>query len=112
MVVLHPFLHGSFFLPKNGSHFEFSNFCQKCKNTNLLLSFEKEEKSDTIICTVILCSMMAGLPSLTPKAVPLVGGRFMVAQPFYEFAFFSFFFAFLFLSEYLCSFSQFFMCVI
>ena len=26
------------FLPKNGGHFEFSNFCQKWKNTNLLLS--------------------------------------------------------------------------
>ena len=50
------------------------NFCLNC--------FEKEEKSDAIICTVILCSMMAGLPSLTPKAVPPVGGRFMVAQPF------------------------------
>ena len=25
-------------LPKNGGHFEFSNFCQKLKNTNLLLS--------------------------------------------------------------------------
>ena len=24
--------------PKNGGHFEFSNFCQKSKNTNLLLS--------------------------------------------------------------------------
>ena len=23
-----------FSLPKNGSHFEFSNFCQKCENTN------------------------------------------------------------------------------
>ena len=25
-------------LPKNGGHFEFSNFCQKWQNTNLLLS--------------------------------------------------------------------------
>ena len=25
-------------LPKHGGHFEFSNFCQKWKNTNLLLS--------------------------------------------------------------------------
>ena len=25
-------------LPQNGGHFEFSNFCQKWKNTNLLLS--------------------------------------------------------------------------
>ena len=25
-------------LPKNGGHFEFSHFCQKCKKTNLLLS--------------------------------------------------------------------------
>ena len=25
-------------LPKNGDHFEFSNFCQKWQNTNLLLS--------------------------------------------------------------------------
>ena len=25
-------------LPKNGGHFEFSNFCQKCKNKNLLLA--------------------------------------------------------------------------
>ena len=28
----------NFPLPKNGGHFEFSNFCQKWKNTNLLLS--------------------------------------------------------------------------
>ena len=28
----------NFTLPKNGGHFEFSNFCQKWKNTNLLLS--------------------------------------------------------------------------
>ena len=27
-----------FLLPKNGGHFEFSNFCQKLKNRNLLLS--------------------------------------------------------------------------
>ena len=25
-------------LPKNGDHFEFSYFCQKCQNTNLLIS--------------------------------------------------------------------------
>ena len=55
------------------AHPRLLHFCLNC--------FEKEEKSDTIICTVILCSMMAGLPSLTPK-VPPVGGRFMVAQPF------------------------------
>ena len=28
----------NFTLPKNGGHFEFSNFCQKLKNTNFLLS--------------------------------------------------------------------------
>ena len=28
----------NFPLPKNGGHFEFSNFCQKWKNTKLLLS--------------------------------------------------------------------------
>ena len=28
----------NFPLPKNGGHFEFSNFCQKWQNTNLLLS--------------------------------------------------------------------------
>ena len=28
----------SFPLPKNGGHFEFSNFCQKWQNTNFLLS--------------------------------------------------------------------------
>ena len=28
----------NFPLPKNGGHFEFSNFCQKLQNTNLLLS--------------------------------------------------------------------------
>ena len=30
------------FLPKNGGHFEFSNICQKWKNTNLLVSLTKE----------------------------------------------------------------------
>ena len=30
----------NFPLPKNGDHFEFSNFCQKLKNTNFLLSPE------------------------------------------------------------------------
>ena len=28
----------NFLSPKNGGHFEFSNFWQKCKNTDLLLS--------------------------------------------------------------------------
>ena len=28
----------NFPLPKNGGHFEFSNFCQKWQNTNMLLS--------------------------------------------------------------------------
>ena len=27
-----------FSLPQNGGHFEFSNFCQKWQNTNLLVS--------------------------------------------------------------------------
>ena len=35
-------------LPKNGGYFEFSNFCQKWQNTNLLLSPEPCEKSDFV----------------------------------------------------------------
>ena len=33
------------FLPKNGGHFEFSNICQKWKNTNLLVSLTVRERA-------------------------------------------------------------------
>ena len=35
----------TFPLPRYGGHFEFSNFCQKCKNTNLLISLTVRDRA-------------------------------------------------------------------